>query len=119
MARCRGIGRAHGGSSLTSLFDKRHHEAAWAALPAGKHVYWEKLLADVAKGKGVVINQSAWGGASACSGLDKQTLRTANTTDQGDNFKAMDEDTAYVEAAGSPRMMALLQYVGLPLPQAA
>lgn len=74
-----------------------------------------------------VISQSAWGGTSACSGSDKQTLHTANTADQGDNFKAMarairdggamDEDTAYVEAVGSPRMMASLQYLGLPLPQ--
>lgn len=75
----------------------------------------------------VVISQSAWGGTSACSGSDKQTLHTANTADQGDNFKAMarairaggsmDEDTAYVEAVGSSRMMASLQYLGLPLPQ--
>lgn len=74
-----------------------------------------------------VLSQSAWGGTSACSGSDKQTLYTANTADQGDDFKAMaraireggamDEDTAYVEAVGSPRMMASLQYLGLPLPQ--
>ncbi len=75
----------------------------------------------------VVISQSAWGGTSACSGSDKQTLHTANTSDQGDNYKAMahairsggamDEDTAYIEAVGSSRMMASLQYLGLPLPQ--
>ncbi len=75
----------------------------------------------------VVMSQSAWGGTSACSGSDKQTLHTANTADQGDNFKAMarairaggamDEDTAYVEAVGSARMMASLQFLGLPLPQ--
>lgn len=74
-----------------------------------------------------IISQSAWGGTSACSGSDKQTLHTANTADQGDNFKdmahairaggAMDEDTAYIEAVGSPRAMASLQYLGLPLPQ--
>lgn len=74
-----------------------------------------------------IISQSAWGGTSACSGSDKQTLHTANTADQGDNFKAMarairsggamDEDTAYVEAVGSARMMASLQFLGLPLPQ--
>ncbi|MBM7324834.1 FAD-binding protein [Agrobacterium sp. S2] len=74
-----------------------------------------------------IVSQSAWGGTSACSGSDKQTLHTANTADQGDNFKAMarairaggsmDEDTAYVEAVGSSRMMASLQYLGLPLPQ--
>lgn len=75
----------------------------------------------------VILSQSAWGGTSACSGSDKQTLHTANTADQGDNFKAMaealraggamDEDTAYIEAVGSPRAMASLQYLGLPLPQ--
>ena len=74
-----------------------------------------------------IISQSAWGGTSACSGSDKQTLHTANTSDLGDNFKAMarairaggamDEDTAYVEAVGSVRAMASLQYLGLPLPQ--
>ena len=75
----------------------------------------------------VVISQSAWGGTSACSGSDKQTLHTANTSDRGDDFRdmagairaggAMDEDTAYVEAVGSVRAMASLQYLGLPLPQ--
>lgn len=74
-----------------------------------------------------IISQSAWGGTSACSGSDKQTLHTANTADQGDDFKdmarairaggAMDEDTAYIEAVGSIRAMASLQYLGLPLPQ--
>ncbi len=74
-----------------------------------------------------IISQSAWGGTSACSGSDKQTLHTANTSDQGDNYAAMarairaggamDEDTAYVEAVGSARAMASLQYLGLPLPQ--
>ncbi|MCB1331416.1 MAG: FAD-binding protein, partial [Maritimibacter sp.] len=74
-----------------------------------------------------VASQSAWGGTSACSGSDKQTLHTANTADRGDDYRAMaaairaggamDEDTAYIEALGSPRMMASLQYLGLPLPQ--
>ena len=74
-----------------------------------------------------VISQSAWGGTSACSGSDKQTLHTANTKDHGDDFQdmarairaggAMDEDTAYIEAVGSIRAMASLQYLGLPLPQ--
>ena len=74
-----------------------------------------------------ILSQSAWGGTSACSGSDKQTLHTANTKDQGDNFLdmaaaigaggAMDEDTAYIEAVGSVRAMASLQYLGLPLPQ--
>ena len=74
-----------------------------------------------------IVSQSAWGGTSACSGSDKQTLHTANTADRGDDYKAMarairaggamDEDTAYVEAVGSSRAMASLQYLGLPLPQ--
>ena len=74
-----------------------------------------------------IVSQSAWGGTSACSGSDKQTLHTANTADQGDNFKemarairsggAMDEDPAYIEAVGSVRAMASLQFLGLPLPQ--
>ena len=75
----------------------------------------------------VILSQSAWGGTSACSGSDKQTLHTANTADRGDDFRemaraigaggAMDEDTAYIEAVGSARAMASLQYLGLPLPQ--
>lgn len=74
-----------------------------------------------------ILSQSAWGGTSACSGSDKQTLHTANTADHGDDFRAMarairaggamDADTAYVEAVGSARAMASLQYLGLPLPQ--
>lgn len=74
-----------------------------------------------------VLSQSAWGGTSACSGSDKQTLHTANTADKGDDFRAMaqaiaaggamDEDTAYIEAVGSARAMASMQYLGLPLPQ--
>lgn len=50
-------------------------------------------------------------GTSACSGSDKQTLFTAATAGNGDNFVAlaealasggaMDLDTAYVEAVGS------------------
>lgn len=73
-----------------------------------------------------VVTQSAYGGTSACSGSDKQTLHTANTTDRGDNFRsmaeaigaggAMDKDTAYIEAVGSGRAMATLQFLGLPLP---
>lgn len=78
-------------------------------------------------GNVAVVSQSAWGGTSACSGSDKQTLHTANTSDHGDDYQAMaravraggamDEDTAYVEAVGSARMMASLQFMGLPLPQ--
>ena len=76
-----------------------------------------------------VATQSAFGGTSACSGSDKQTLHTANSADQGDDFRAlaaalgaggaMDEDTAYVEAVGSARALASLQYLGLPIPQDA
>ncbi len=73
-----------------------------------------------------VVTQSAYGGTSACSGSDKQTLHTANTSDGGDNFKAMaqaigaggamDKDTAYIEAVGSVRSLSTLQFLGLPLP---
>jgi succinate dehydrogenase / fumarate reductase flavoprotein subunit len=73
-----------------------------------------------------VVTQSVYGGTSACSGSDKQTLHTANTSDRGDNFKAMadaigaggamDKDTAYIEAVGSGRAMFTLQFLGLPLP---
>src|ERR1700733_12538066 len=72
-----------------------------------------------AKRRGVdvmIATQSAWGGTSACSGSDKQTLHTANSADQGDNFRAlaeaigaggaMDADTAYVEAVGSARALS-------------
>jgi succinate dehydrogenase / fumarate reductase flavoprotein subunit len=75
----------------------------------------------------VIASQSAFGGTSACSGSDKQTLHTANSAGQGDDFRAladalaaggaMDEDTAYVEAVGSVRALASLQFMGLPLPQ--
>lgn len=74
-----------------------------------------------------VATQSAFGGTSACSGSDKQTLHTANSADRGDDFRAlaeaigaggaMDEDTAYVEAVGSARALASLQYLGLSIPQ--
>jgi succinate dehydrogenase/fumarate reductase flavoprotein subunit len=75
----------------------------------------------------VVVTQSAFGGTSACSGSDKQTLHTANCTGRGDDFQAMaealgaggamDEDTAYIEAVGSPRALSSLQFMGLPIPQ--
>jgi succinate dehydrogenase / fumarate reductase, flavoprotein subunit len=81
------------------------------------------------KRKGVavsIVTQSAYGGTSACSGSDKQTLHTACTSDRGDNFKsmaeaisaggAMDKDTAYIEAVGSVRALSTLQFLGLPLP---
>ena len=73
----------------------------------------------------LIATQSAWGGTSACSGSDKQTLHTANGAGRGDDFDAMadalgaggamDEDVAYVEAVGSLRALASLQYLGLPL----
>lgn len=65
-------------------------------------------------------------GTSACSGSDKQTLFTAATAGNGDNFAklaealasggAMDHDTAYVEAVGSLHTLGGLQYLGLELP---
>ena len=74
-----------------------------------------------------IATQSAFGGTSACSGSDKQTLHTANSSDRGDDFRAMaealgaggamDDDTAYVEAVGSARALSSLQYLGLPIPQ--
>ncbi|MDR3376571.1 MAG: FAD-binding protein, partial [Ancalomicrobiaceae bacterium] len=74
----------------------------------------------------IVTTQSAFGGTSACSGSDKQTLHTANTADRGDDFRAlaaalgaggaMHADTAYIEAVGSGRALASLQYLGLPIP---
>jgi len=74
----------------------------------------------------VIVTQAVYGGTSACSGSDKQTLHTANGADQGDNFNAlaaalaaggaMDEDVAYVEAVGSARALASLQFLGLPVP---
>jgi succinate dehydrogenase/fumarate reductase flavoprotein subunit len=75
----------------------------------------------------VVVTQSAFGGTSACSGSDKQTLHTANGAGRGDDFRAMadalgaggamDEDTAYIEAVGSLRALSSLQFIGLPIPQ--
>ncbi|EKY3197194.1 FAD-binding protein [Cronobacter turicensis] len=66
-------------------------------------------------------------GTSACSGSDKQTLFTASTSGNGDNFMrlaealgsggGMDADTAYVEAVGSIHTLAGLQYLGLELPE--
>jgi succinate dehydrogenase/fumarate reductase flavoprotein subunit len=74
----------------------------------------------------VVATQNLYGGTSACSGSDKQTLHTASGSGRGDNFLAladalgaggaMDEDTAYVEAVGSLRALSSLQYLGLPIP---
>ena len=73
-----------------------------------------------------VATMSPFGGTSACSGSDKQTLHTAGTSNQGDNFVklaqdigaggAMDLDQAYVEGVGSIGAFAGLQYLGLPLP---
>lgn len=73
-----------------------------------------------------IATMSPFGGTSACSGSDKQTLHTAGTSNKGDNFVklandigaggAMDLDQAYVEAVGSIGAFAGLQYIGLPLP---
>ncbi len=75
----------------------------------------------------VVATQYVYGGTSACSGSDKQTLHTACDSGRGDDFSAlaaalgaggaMDEDTAYVEAVGSLKALASLQFMGLPIPQ--
>nr|WP_145540551.1 FAD-binding protein [Yersinia alsatica] len=75
----------------------------------------------------LVATQTLFWGTSACSGSDKQTLHTAATSKQGDNFiklaqalgagGAMDADTAYVEAVGSIEAFAGLKYIGLPLPE--
>jgi succinate dehydrogenase/fumarate reductase flavoprotein subunit len=75
----------------------------------------------------LIATQNVFGGTSACSGSDKQTLHAASGSGRGDDFDAladalgaggaMDEDVAYVEAVGSPRALASLQYLGLPLPQ--
>jgi succinate dehydrogenase / fumarate reductase flavoprotein subunit len=73
-----------------------------------------------------VATMSPFGGTSACSGSDKQTLHTAGTSNKGDDFVklaaaigaggAMDLDQAYVEAVGSIGAFSALQYLGLPLP---
>lgn len=75
----------------------------------------------------LVASMALYGGTSACSGSDKQTLHTAGTSNRGDDFLAlakalgaggcMDQDTAYVEAVGSLHTLIGLQYLGLPLPQ--
>ena len=64
----------------------------------------------------MVATQNVFGGTSACSGSDKQTLHAACGSGRGDDFNAvadalgaggaMDEDVAYVEAVGSPRALA-------------
>lgn len=66
-------------------------------------------------------------GTSACSGSDKQTLFTASTSKNGDNFfklaedlssgGGMDKDVAYVESVGSINTIAGLQFLGLNLPE--
>ena len=75
----------------------------------------------------LVASFSLYGGTSACSGSDKQTLHTAGTSNNGDNFKqlandigsggCMDKDQAYIESVGSLGAFSGLQYLGLPLPQ--
>jgi succinate dehydrogenase/fumarate reductase flavoprotein subunit len=75
----------------------------------------------------LIASMSPFGGTSACSGSDKQTLHTAGTGNRGDDFNelaealsaggGMDADTAYAEAVGSITAFAGLQYLGLPLPQ--
>ena len=60
-------------------------------------------------------------------GLRQADPAYGHGADRGDDFRAMadalgaggamDEDAAYVEAVGSPRALASLQYLGLPIPQ--
>ncbi|EDM28621.1 putative oxidoreductase protein [Lentisphaera araneosa HTCC2155] len=74
-----------------------------------------------------VASSAMFGGTSACSGSDKQTLHTAGTSNRGDDFVklgqdissggGMDKDTAYIEGVDSLRAFNSLQYMGLPLPQ--
>ena len=75
----------------------------------------------------LMASMSLYGGTSACSAPDKQTLHTAGTGRAGDDFRkladaiggggCMDHDSAYIEAVGSINALAGLQYMGLPLPQ--
>lgn len=75
----------------------------------------------------IVATQAIYGGTSACSGSDKQTLHTACDSAGGDDFDAlaealgaggaMDEDTAYVEAVGSLKALDSLAFIGLPIPR--
>ena len=75
----------------------------------------------------IIVTQSAFGGTSACSGSDKQTLHTANSAGRGHDYRAMaealgaggamNEDAAYIEAVGSSRALSSLQFMGLPIPQ--
>ena len=77
--------------------------------------------------KVLIVTAGLYMGTSACSGSDKQTLFTAATSNNGDNFLrlaealssggGMDADTAYVEAVGSIHTLAGLQYLGLELPE--
>ena len=102
--RCRALVLGSGAAGLRAAVELKRHDI------------------DVA-----IASQSAFGGTSACSGSDKQTLHTANSSDRGDDFRAMadalgaggamDEDAAYVEAVGSARALSSLQYLGLPIPQ--
>ena len=72
----------------------------------------------------VVATQNLYGGTSACSGSDKQTLHTAATGRHGDDFIALagprrggaGRRHGYVEAVGSLRALSSLQYLGLPVP---
>lgn len=75
----------------------------------------------------MIATASVYGGTSACSGSDKQTLHTAGTSRRGDDFVklasdlsaggCMDLDTAYIESVGSIQTLGGLRYLGLPLPE--
>lgn len=72
------------------------------------------------------ITSILFGGTSACSGSDKQTIFTCSTSANGDNVKAvaeairaggcMDADMAYVEAVNSYLALDGLRMCGLDLP---
>lgn len=91
---------------------------------------WRAAVELKRRGVDVTIASSkAFWGTSACSGSDKQTLHTACTRADGDDFLAlsdalsaggaMDRDTAYVEAVGSVNACEVLKYLGLDLPEDA
>ena len=75
----------------------------------------------------VAATSHLFGGTSACSGSDKQTLHTAGTSNRGDDFVKMANDissggcmhldTAYIESIGSLYAFNSLIYLGLPLPR--
>ena len=75
----------------------------------------------------VVATQNLYGGTSACSGSDKQTLHTASGSGRGDDFDALARGARAPAArwTRTPPMsrpsarcaaLASLQFIGLPIP---